>query len=534
MSIGVIMEADFEEIESERSWQRAFFNIKISSLKHDYTTEEAKKVENRPLNRYRDVHPYDHSRVVLLRSESDYINANIVPVKRAGREYILTQGPLPETLSQFWLMVWEQNTKGIVMLNKLIEKNLLKCHKYWPDKDNLEMNFESVALAVSFVSESAKDSYICRTFRLVDGETGNGREVFQFHYMNWPDFGVPQSPDDFLDFLSDVRRSGCLESHCGPAIVHCSAGIGRSGTFCLVDSILQMIEHNHLHESEINLREVLLEMRRYRMSLVQAPEQLRFSYLAIIEALRRRDGRSPYLSRKKDEDAPPPPPHRARPVMAMKTVVNYTEDSSSEDDVNEHDVGIDEERNANGNDAIGREPPEELEGGDEVLKIVTNSGESPADSACASADASESDSDSESDSGPPPLPPKDIPMGELSGTQPQREPPQSPLPTDRVLPNLSEDLHSFEKEILAKEWMRDESITLPGGNQTPNFDQEMLIRKRLHEQKIQQKVQAIKKGVKDAEAANDRRTLFENIGIGVVVFLGAGILLYRIIDYVRS
>lgn len=85
------MEAEFENIENQRSWQRAFFTIKISSLQHEYTMDEAKKVENRPLNRYRDVHPYDHSRVVLLRSESDYINANIVPVKKAGREYILTQ-----------------------------------------------------------------------------------------------------------------------------------------------------------------------------------------------------------------------------------------------------------------------------------------------------------------------------------------------------------------------------------------------------------------------------------------------------------
>ncbi|OQR76158.1 tyrosine-protein phosphatase non-receptor type 2-like [Tropilaelaps mercedesae] len=185
------IEAEFCTIEEERSWQQVFATIRVLSFQHQFTTKEAKRAQNRNLNRYRDVSPYDHSRVVLHRSDVDYINASVVPVKNAGREYILTQGPLATTLPHFWLMVWEKNTKvshqvsffvpkwhkasgeddqhssqglaeGIVMLNKLVEKNAIKCHQYWPDGEEREMDFESVDLRVSFVAESAKENYICR------------------------------------------------------------------------------------------------------------------------------------------------------------------------------------------------------------------------------------------------------------------------------------------------------------------------------------------------------------------------------------
>ncbi|MFT7812853.1 tyrosine-protein phosphatase non-receptor type 1-like isoform X2, partial [Arapaima gigas] len=112
--------------------------------------------------------------------------------------------------------------------------------------------------------------------------TQESREVLQFHYTTWPDFGVPESPASFLNFLFKVRESGCLSSEQGPVVVHCSAGIGRSGTFCLVDSCLLLMSTRD-DPSSVRIRDVLLEMRKHRMGLIQTADQLRFSYLAVIE-----------------------------------------------------------------------------------------------------------------------------------------------------------------------------------------------------------------------------------------------------------
>lgn len=195
------------------------------------------------MNRYRDVNPYDHSRIILHRKDTDYINANLVTLERANRKYILTQGPLEITVGHFWLMIWEQNTKAILMLNKLIEKKQIKCHMYWPDKigeQNL-INLTDVGLTVEYLKIEEFHHYDVRTFKLTDIETLKSREIIQFHYTTWPDFGIPSSPVAFLNFLKQVRESGALDPDVGPPVVHCSAGIGRSGTFCLVDCCLVLV-----------------------------------------------------------------------------------------------------------------------------------------------------------------------------------------------------------------------------------------------------------------------------------------------------
>lgn len=121
--------------------------------------------------------------------------------------------------------------------------------------------------------------------RLEDLTTGKQREVIHFHYTTWPDFGVPQSPTAFLRFLNVVRNSGALDENVGPPVVHCSAGIGRSGTFCLVDSCLVLI--NDMKLDNIVVKDILMEMRKYRMGLIQTHDQLRFSYLAVIEGIKK-------------------------------------------------------------------------------------------------------------------------------------------------------------------------------------------------------------------------------------------------------
>lgn len=135
------------------------------------------------------------------------------------------------------------------MLNKLLENKQEKCSQYWPAKMGKEhlMTFEDVGLTLEYVEFKDHSYYLTRLLRLTDisnsASSGaeNSRDIIQFHYTTWPDFGVPTSPTAFLEFLKKVRQAGVLEEDVGPAVVHCSAGIGRSGTFCLVDSCLVLV-----------------------------------------------------------------------------------------------------------------------------------------------------------------------------------------------------------------------------------------------------------------------------------------------------
>ncbi|BFZ19287.1 hypothetical protein BsWGS_22326 [Bradybaena similaris] len=283
-------EAEYAELDAKNSWNEVFQRLKnessLASLGEHFSTKVARDPDNRRKNRYRDVSPYDHSRVKLS-GDSDYINASFIEVPEANRRYILTQGPLEHTMGDFWQMVWEQGSKTIVMLNRVIEKGSLKCSQYWPLGPDYgydqEMYFQECGLMVTLVAEQKTQHFTVRTLDLEKLETGEKRELLHFQFISWPDFGVPPSPHAFLHFLHCVRETGSLGADVPPAIIHCSAGIGRSGTFCLVDSCLVMVE-NRGSLKEINVRKLLIQMRTYRMGLIQTPDQLRFSYLAIIEA----------------------------------------------------------------------------------------------------------------------------------------------------------------------------------------------------------------------------------------------------------
>ncbi|XP_018577685.1 tyrosine-protein phosphatase non-receptor type 61F isoform X2 [Anoplophora glabripennis] len=321
MTSGNNIETEYLELNAKNEWPVVYQRIRSKSLKDNSSYSEATKPQNKVLNRYRDVSPYDHSRIILQRGSTDYINANLIKVEKANRRYILTQGPLANTVSHFWLMVWEQQAKAVLMLNKLIEKRQEKCYQYWPAKiggDHI-MTLSDVGLSVEYLEQQDHSYYLTRILRLTDTETSKSRDILQFHYITWPDFGVPSSPTAFLEFLRKVRSEGVLETSVGPAIVHCSAGIGRSGTFCLVDSCLVLIEKFGLNS--VDVKEILLEMRKYRMGLIQTPEQLRFSYQAIIEGAKQllnQNNSEPdevipdyhEVSESEDDEPPPLPPPR--------------------------------------------------------------------------------------------------------------------------------------------------------------------------------------------------------------------------------
>nr|XP_061808759.1 tyrosine-protein phosphatase non-receptor type 2-like [Nerophis lumbriciformis] len=274
------MEREFEDIESEGRWHKLYMEIRSQSHEHSYKV--AKYPENRCRNRYRDVSPYDHSRVKLKNADNDYINASLVVMEEAQRRYILTQGPLRNTCGHFWLMIWEQKTKAIVMLNRVIEKGSEKCAQYWPMAEEREMTFKDTRFLVTLLSEDVKSYYTTRVLELLNISTGEKREIHHFHYTSWPDFGVPESPASFLNFLLKVRESGALGADHGPTVVHCSAGIGRSGTFSLVDTCLVLMDRQK-EALPLDIRGILLDMRKFRMGLIQTPDQLRFSFMAVLE-----------------------------------------------------------------------------------------------------------------------------------------------------------------------------------------------------------------------------------------------------------
>ncbi|XP_058133251.1 tyrosine-protein phosphatase non-receptor type 2 isoform X4 [Dasypus novemcinctus] len=242
--MSVTVELEFEELDAQSRWQQLYLEIRNES--HDYPHRVAKFPENRNRNRYRDVSPYDHSRVKLQNTENDYINASLVDIEEAERSYVLTQ---------------------------------VKCAQYWPTKDDREMLFKETGFSVKLLSEDVKSYYTVHLLQLENINSGETRTISHFHYTTWPDFGVPESPASFLNFLFKVRESGSLNPEHGPAVIHCSAGIGRSGTFSLVDTCLVLMEKG----DDINIKQVLLNMRKYRMGLIQTPDQLRFSYMAILE-----------------------------------------------------------------------------------------------------------------------------------------------------------------------------------------------------------------------------------------------------------
>lgn len=379
------IEKELQQIESSNAWNQVYQKVRSDGT-YNFPLTEARTPTNRILNRYRDVLPYDHSRILLQHPITDYINASLVKVESINRQYILTQGPLSTTSQHFWLMVWQQQCKGIVMLNKIIEKNMVKCDQYWPlgvkNGGQDTVRFDGVGLSVELVSEAKHHHYIYRTLRLTETSTGNNREVLHFHFTTWPDFGVPQSPEAFSKFLSVVIKSGCLDPSVGPPIVHCSAGIGRSGTFCLVDTLLVMLERGLCSNNVGTVLEVLLDMRRYRMGLIQTPDQLRFSYQAIVHGGRQRlqrqeqrltngslgngtattgDSDSSEVEEEGgEEDVPPPrpPPRTDSLTRSMIDAQMLLEDQlqQGDDDVESEEDETDEDDNS---DQDGPPPPVE-------------------------------------------------------------------------------------------------------------------------------------------------------------------------------
>ncbi|XP_038573455.1 receptor-type tyrosine-protein phosphatase mu-like isoform X11 [Micropterus salmoides] len=239
--------------------------------------DSAKKDENRMKNRYGNIIAYDHSRVRLQALEgeqsSDYINANYVDGYHRPNHYIATQGPMQETVFDFWRMVWQENTAAIVMVTNLVEVGRVKCCKYWPDDTEIYRDIKVTLIETELLSE-----YVIRTFAVEKRGAHEIREIRQFHFTGWPDHGVPYHATGLLGFIRRVKSKTLTNA--GPMVVHCSAGAGRTGCFIVIDIMLDMAER----EGVVDIYNCVRELRSRRVNMVQTEEQYVFIHDAILEA----------------------------------------------------------------------------------------------------------------------------------------------------------------------------------------------------------------------------------------------------------
>ncbi|KAM9797060.1 protein tyrosine phosphatase receptor type Fa isoform 1-T1 [Syngnathus typhle] len=243
-----------------------------------FTWEHSNMEINKPKNRYANVIAYDHTRVLLAPVDgvpgSDYINANYVDGYRKQNAYIATQGPLPDTLGDFWRLVWEQRTSTVVMMTRLEEKSRVKCDQYWPSRGTETYGM----IQVTMLDSVDLATYSVRTFALYKNGSSERREVRQFQFMAWPDHGVPEYPTPTLAFLRRVKA--CNPPDAGPMVVHCSAGVGRTGCFMVIDAMLERMKHEH----SVDVYGHVTCMRAQRNYMVQTEDQYVFIYEALLEA----------------------------------------------------------------------------------------------------------------------------------------------------------------------------------------------------------------------------------------------------------
>uniref|UniRef100_A0A8C2XGK7 protein-tyrosine-phosphatase n=1 Tax=Cyclopterus lumpus TaxID=8103 RepID=A0A8C2XGK7_CYCLU len=244
-----------------------------------FTWEHSNLEVNKPKNRYANVIAYDHTRVVLAPIEgilgSDYINANYIDGYRKQNAYIATQGPLAETFGDFWRMVWEQRAASVVMMTRLEEKSRIKCDQYWPSRGTETYGM----IQVTLLDTMELATFCVRTLSLHKSGSSERREVRQFQFTAWPDHGVPEYPTPFLNFLRRVKA--CNPPDAGPITAHCSAGVGRTGCFIVIDAMLERIRH----ERTVDIYGHVTLMRSQRNYMVQTEDQYSFIHEALLEAV---------------------------------------------------------------------------------------------------------------------------------------------------------------------------------------------------------------------------------------------------------
>ncbi|XP_058858760.1 phosphatidylinositol phosphatase PTPRQ-like [Acipenser ruthenus] len=249
------------------------------------TKNAALAPDNKVKNRYNNVLPYDSSRVKLSMRNSasdDYINANYMPGYDSKKKFIAAQGPLPGTVNDFWRMIWEQNVYTLVMLTRCNEQGRVKCEEYWPSSNPKTYGDVTVILT----SEIPLNEWTIREFKMKNTKTAESRTVRHFHFTAWPDHGVPETTELLINFRHLVREHMDQYSRNSPTVVHCSAGVGRTGTLIAIDQLIYQIER----ESVVDIYGIVHNLRMHRPLMVQTEDQYIFLNQCAKDFIRSRTG----------------------------------------------------------------------------------------------------------------------------------------------------------------------------------------------------------------------------------------------------
>ncbi|XP_059138710.1 tyrosine-protein phosphatase non-receptor type 13-like isoform X2 [Physella acuta] len=251
----------------------------LHQMKETSPCDVGRMASNKSKNRYRNVLPYDENRVKLLNMPNDYINASYISVGVGEQQlrYIACQGPVTDSVSDFWYMIWQEKINVIAMLTQVTEGGKAKCNCYWPSTKDEIVEVYNGALKVKQMRSYHLQEIFVLHMTIEETSTGYGREATLLQYTGWPDHGVPETALPLLKLLQVVH----LFEQGSPPLVHCSAGIGRTGTFIAVDIALTSIEQG----LQVNLYDIVSSLRKQRYGMIQTTDQYQFCYTACMEAL---------------------------------------------------------------------------------------------------------------------------------------------------------------------------------------------------------------------------------------------------------